>query len=80
MKNANTVAAIVLALGLVVSSWILSSGLGTLGRSIQRGAASSGSHVRIPDRMELNIRTIAPVTLGLANDRGGASLRIETTN
>jgi len=81
MNTSNTYAAVVLALGLVVASWILSTGLGELGRNVQRGAAEyKPSPVRIPDEIELNTRNLAPLVIRLESSSGGPPLKIEMSD
>ena len=81
MKSTNTAAAIALALGLVISSCILSFALGSLGQSIVRAATHARPQpVRIPDRIELSTRNLAPLIIRLENSPGGAPLKIETSD
>ena len=81
MKNTNTAAAIALALGMVISSCILYLAMGSLGQSIGQAAGyAKPDPVRIPDRIELSVRNLTPLTLKLENSPGGASLKIETSD
>ncbi len=83
MKNTNTAAAIALALGLVISSCILSFTVGSLGKSIERASSYARPQpIRIPKQIELELstRNLAPLILRVENSPVGASLKIETSD
>ena len=81
MKDTSTAAAIVLALGLVISSCIAAFALRSLGRSIERGAMHAKPRpVRIPGQLTLRVQSLPPMIIRLENSPGGASLKIDTSD
>ena len=72
MKNTNTIAAIVLAVGMVASSWILYLGLCRVG---QGAALSRTKAVQVPGmvRLQLSTKSGAPIVVGLEDDGASSS-------
>jgi hypothetical protein len=82
MKNQNVLIALIMAGAMLISAFIVSSGLKRFGRSVERAGQSIGSgvtsrgHVTIPSSLRVNL---GEIRIGNAGG-GGQSFRIQTSD
>ena len=82
MKSPNVVAALIFAVAVLISARIISAGLESFGRSMEKAAASIGQGmaaqrpVSIPSKFRLDL---GPMTIGNGGG-GGGSFRLQTTS